>query len=69
MKTSWQKHEITIMKVYFLNRLEKIVANGEIAHDEQFLHLLQSFQKLSAAETSESVHMWESVKLSTMYNY
>ena len=44
-------------KYDFFNRVEIIVANGEIAHYEQFLLLLQWFQKSSAAEASESVYM------------
>ena len=35
------------------------MANGEIACFEQFLLLPQCFQKLSAADASESVYMWE----------
>ena len=38
------------------------MANGEIAHYEQFIHLPQCFQKLSAADASESIYMWERVK-------
>ena len=38
------------------------MAKGEIAHDEQFHHLRQCFQKSSAAEASESVYMCETVK-------
>ena len=48
--------------VWLLNRVEIIMANGEIAHDEQFLLLTPWFQKSSAAETSESVYKWERVK-------
>ena len=40
------------MTVYLLNGVEKIMANGEIAHHD-------CFQKASAAEASESVYMWE----------
>ena len=43
-------------------KVEKMVANGEIAHFEQFLLLLQCFKKSSAAEASKSVYMWEKVK-------
>ena len=43
------------MKVKLLNRIENIVANGEIAHEISFL--VQYFQKSSAAEASESVYM------------
>ena len=49
------------MKVYFLNRVENIVAKREIAHYEQFIVLPQCFQKSSAAEVLESVSMWEMV--------
>ena len=50
------------MRVYLLKRVENIVAKGEIARFEQFLLLSRCFQKSSAAETSESVCMWERVK-------
>ena len=40
------------------------MAKGEIAHSEQFLLLRQCFQKLSAAEGSESVCMREMVNTS-----
>ena len=39
------------------------MAKGEIAHHEQFHLWPQCFQKSSAAEASESVCMWERVKL------
>ena len=45
-----------IWKIFFkrnkwlLNRVEIIVAKGEIAHDEQFLLLPQCFQRSLAAE-------------------
>ena len=51
------------MKVYLLNRVKNIVANGEIAHYKQFHHLPQYFQKSSAAEASERVYRWERVIL------
>ena len=38
------------MKLLLLNRVEIIVANGEIAHYEQFLYLSQCFQKSCVAE-------------------
>ena len=38
------------------------MANGEIAHHEQFLLLPQCFQESSAADSSEWVYMWERVK-------
>ena len=42
------------------------MTNGEIAHYEQFLCLPQSFQKLSAAESSKSLCMWERVNTLTI---
>ena len=36
-------------KVYLFNRVENIVAKGEITHYEQFRLLSQCFQKSSAA--------------------
>ena len=50
------------MEVSFLNRVDNIVAKGEIAHYEQFLLLPQGCQNSSAADASESVCMWERVK-------
>ena len=50
------------MKVYFLNRVENIVAKAEIVHHELFFLSRQCFQKSSAADPSESVKMWERVK-------
>ena len=52
------------MKTYLLNRVESIVSKEEIASFEQFLFLSQSFQKLSAAEASESVYIRERVSTS-----
>ena len=49
------------MTVYLLNRFENIVTKGELPCTEQFFLLLQSFHKLSAAEVSERVCMWERV--------
>ena len=46
-----------------MNRVKNIVANGEIAHHYQLLHFPQCFQKLSAPKKSESVCMWERVKV------
>ena len=46
------------MIVWLLNRVQIIMANGEIAH---YLLLPQRFQKPSAAEASESVCMRERV--------
>ena len=45
-----------------MHRCEDMVAKGEIAHYEQSLLLSPCFQKLSAAEASESVYMWEKVE-------
>ena len=39
------------------------MAKEEIARFEQFLLLFQCFQKSSAAEASESVYLWERVKV------
>ena len=50
------------MKTHLLNRVENIASRGEIACFEQFLLLSQCFQKISAAEMSESVYMRERVK-------
>ena len=49
------------MMVHLLNRAENVVANGEIAHHEQFRLLPQCFQKLSAADVSKCVCNWERV--------
>ena len=40
----------TMSTIELLNWFENIVANGEIVHNEQFLHLPQCFQKLSVYE-------------------
>ena len=50
------------MKVYLLNRVENIVAKGDIAYFEQCFLLQQFFQKSSAAEASEIIYMLERVK-------
>ena len=50
-----------------MQKVENIVANGEIACFEQFLLLQQYFQKSSAAETTESVYMWEMVNKMRAY--
>ena len=47
------------MQVNLVNRVENIVANGQIALHEQFLLLPQCFKMSSAAEASESVYVWE----------
>ena len=39
------------------------MVKGEIAGFEQFLPLSQCFQKSSATEASESIYMWERVKI------
>ena len=44
------------------DKVENIVAKGEVAHDEQFLLLPQYFQKSSAAEASENICMRERVQ-------
>ena len=45
---------------YANSAVEKIVGEGKNAHHEQFLLLLQCFQKTSsAAEASERNCMWE----------
>ena len=43
------------MKEYVSNTVENTVANGEIAHHEQFLLLSQRLQTLSVAGASGSV--------------
>ena len=45
--------------VYLQNKIENIVAKGEIACFEQFLLLLQFFQKSSAADALKYVYMRE----------
>ena len=54
-----EKNSTKIIEIKF-----KKLAKGEIARFEQFLLLSQCFQKLSAAEVSESVYMWEGLTLS-----
>ena len=53
------------MIILLLNRVDIIVAEGEIARFEQFCLLpqCQSFQMSYVAETLESVCMWERVKV------
>ena len=48
--------------VWLFNRVEIIVANGEIPHYEQLLLLPQWFQMSSAAQSSQRVYMWDRVK-------
>ena len=55
------------MRVQLLKRVENIVAKGEIAHIEQFLLFATMFSK-DSAEASESICMWERVKLFPTYN-
>ena len=55
--------KISINESTKLKKVENILANGEIAHLEPFLLLPTCFQKSSAAEASESVYMWERVKV------
>ena len=46
------------MRVLLLNRVENIVANGDI-----FCHnFFKSFQKLYAADASKCIYKWERVK-------
>ena len=51
LKTARQKYgkSLETMIIVSVNRVENIVANGEIAHYEQFLNLSHCFQKTSAA--------------------
>ena len=49
------------MNEYLLDKIENIVAKGEIARFEKFLLLSQCFQKSSAADASESVYMRERI--------
>ena len=60
------------MRVYLKKRNENIVAKGEISCFEQFFLCSQCFQKLSAAEKSESVCMRARVNvaflLQTLHN-
>ena len=44
-----------------MDRVENIVAKGEIAHYNQIRILPQCFQKMSAAEASKGLCMWERV--------
>ena len=55
------------MKLYLLNRVENIEEKGEIAHHEQFILLPQHLQKLSAAEVSEDIWMWENGRSIMLY--
>ena len=49
------------MRGGLFNRVENIVANGEIALFVEFLLLPQCFQTSSAAEVSETGYVWERV--------
>ena len=56
-----QKHRKSIyIKVSLLDR--NYWTKREIVHDEQFLFKSQCFQKLSAADESKYIYMWERVK-------
>ena len=48
---------------HLLTKFENAMAKGENAHHELFLLLQQGFQKLSAADASESIYILEGVKL------
>ena len=53
-----------------LNKVEDILANGEIAHYEQFLLWPQCFKsRLQQRRTSESVYMWERYNKMKSYGY
>ena len=49
------------MKFLLLKSVENTEANGEIAHYGHCLLLSQCFQRSSAAEAPEGVHIWERV--------
>ena len=58
----WTKtQKISLTEGIITEKVKNIVVKGDIAHLEQFLLLSQCFQKSSAAETSESVYLWERV--------
>ena len=59
--TSQKYGKCSEMKTFLLNRVENIVAKGEISHYEQFDLLSQCFQKSSAAEESKRIYMWDMV--------
>ena len=50
------------MRVKLLKRVENIMTKGEIARFEQFFLLPECFQRLPAADESESFYKWERVK-------
>ena len=54
-------------KFWKMSRVENIVANGEIAHHEQFLLLPEWFKKSSAALASECI--WERAIQTTSFFY
>ena len=63
----WTKiWKITLNEDYLLNKIENILEKGENALFEQFLQSSQCFQKSSAAEISEGVFMWGTVKLTIL---
>ena len=49
------------MKGYFFNRVENILAKGELLsiNMSSFSFWLPSFQNLSTVEASESISLWE----------
>ena len=49
---------------YILNTFKNIFVKEEIVHNEQLTLALHCFQKLSAADASKCVCMWERVKKS-----
>ena len=61
IQTKTRKSSINVGKL--LKIVENIAAKGEIASFEQFLLLPQCSQKSSAAEASESIYIWERVKI------
>ena len=66
LKTARQKYGKYIqMMMSLLNRVENIVANGEIVHYEQFFHFPHCFQKSFAADASKCVCKWERVMRQT----
>ena len=63
-KTSRQNMEnLRLLKVYYLLKNVENIAKEETAHLSNFILLPQCFQKLSAAEMSESFCRWEKDKM------
>ena len=56
------------MKEQLLNKVESIVAKGEIAHDEQFIHLSGCFFQscLLLRHHILSICMWERFKIGAL---